>query len=275
MHMKTFIGRRDRMQQWWTSLDNTKQLYLAGMIMAGLFVGAIAIAGISLPGDILLMTSVTVIGIAFVMEFYHWLVTKLEVPLAKWLTGVVTVMAAAIATGAASSTLATATGQDPVIFKTSTAFLAPLAFVPIFATLIMIGAFFALPIFILREFAKHGLTVGKPKEFDMLLSVARAIGLVVVASAAAQLVSPATRLNEGLEITARYGAFFLDMVPDRTCAPTVGDRVARINDSLVVIGRLTNDGLQFVRTECAIAAQSTVLRPPQMQQASKSTTALE
>ena len=57
-------------------------------------------------------------------------------------------------------------------------------------------------------------------------------------------------------------AFFLDTVPDRACAPTEGDHVARINDSLAIITRMTDDGVQFVRKDCAIAAESTELLPP-------------
>ena len=273
--MNTLIAQRDRMQEWWNSLKNTEQLYIAGMIIAGLFFGAIAIAGTGLSADILLITSATTIGIAFVMESYRWLVARLEAFPAKWLTGVVTVMAAAVATGAASSTLATATGQDPSVFERTTTFLAPLSFVPILATLIAIGGTLGLPLIMISELAKHGCTLGKPKNFDVLLSLARAGGMAFVAVVAAQLLLPSTRLYEGLETTARYSAFFLDMVPDRTCAATGGDRVVRINDNLVVIGRLTDDGLQFVRRECAVAAQSEVLRPPQMPSASKSAAALE
>lgn len=257
------LTRRDRMQQWWMALDNVKQLYVAGMIMAGLFVATIVVSGIGLPADVLLMTAIAITAIAFLIETYRWLVAALEAPLAKWLTGVTGVMAAAMATGAASSTLAVATGQDPSAFKTATTFLAPLAFVPILAGLVMIGGVVGLPFFIIGSLVKHSLTPGKPRDFDVLLSLVRVIGLAVVASAAAQLLSPSTRLNDGLEATARYSAYFLDMVPDRACAPTEGDRVARVNDSLVIIGRLTEDGLQFVRKDCAVAAESIALRPPQ------------
>jgi hypothetical protein len=221
------------------------------------------------------MTAAVSTGIAFVIEGYRWLVAALEAPLAKWLTGVAGVMAAALATGAALSTLAVATGQDPSSFKTATAFLAPLSFVPILAVLIMAGGLVGLPFLIFGSLVKHGLTPSKLKDFDVLLSVARLIGFFTIIAFAGELASPSTRLNEGLETTARYSAFFLDMVPDRACTPTEGDRVARINDSLVIIGRLTDDGLQFVRRECAIAAQSEVLRPPQMPSASESAAALE
>ena len=110
------LERHDRIQQWWMALDNVKQLYVAGMIMAGLFVAIIAIAGMGLLADVVLLTATTIAAIAFVIEGYRRLVATLEAPLAKWLTGVAGVMAAALATGAASSTLAVATGQDPSAF---------------------------------------------------------------------------------------------------------------------------------------------------------------
>jgi len=261
MQMNMLIAHHGRMQQWWSSLDNVKQLYVAGMIMAGLFVATIAASDIGLPADVLLMTAITITAIAFVIESYRWLVAALEAPLAKWLTGVAGVMAAAVATGAASSTLAVATGQDPGAFKTSTAFLAPLSFIPILAVLIMAGALLGLPFFVIGTLTKHSLARGKPRDFDMLLSFARIVGLTGIAAASGQLIAPPTRLSDGLETSARYSAYFLDMVPDRTCAPTEGDRVARINDSLVIVGRMTEDGLQFVRKDCAIAAESTELLP--------------
>ena len=262
MQMNMLIAHHGRVQQWWSSLDNVKQLYVAGMIMAGLFVATIAASGIGLPADVLLMTAITITAIAFVIESYRWLVAALEAPLAKWLTGVAGVMAAAVATGAASATLAVATGQDPNAFKTATAFLAPLSFIPILAMLIIAGGLLWLPFFVIGMLAKHSLARGKPKDFDMLLSFARIVGLTGIAAAAGQLISPPTRINEGLETAARYSAFFLDMVPDRTCAPIEGDRVARINDSLVIVGRMTDDGLQFVRKDCAISAESAELKPP-------------
>ena len=262
------LERHDRIQQWWMALDNVKQLYVAGMIMAGLFVAIIAIAGMGLLADVVLLTATTIAAIAFVIEGYRRLVATLEAPLAKWLTGVAGVMAAALATGAASSTLAVATGQDPSAFKTATAFLAPLSFVPILAMLIMVGGLFVLPIYMIGALAKHGLTRGKLRDLDLLLSFARVIGLIGIAAAAGQLISPPTRFNDGLEVAARYSAFFLDMVPDRACAPTEGDRVARISDSLVIIARMTDDGVQFVRKDCVIEAETNALRPPKKSAAS-------
>lgn len=275
MQMNMLIADHGRMQQWWSSLDNVKQLYVAGMIMAGLFVATIPIAGIGLLSDVFLTTATTTAAIAFVIEGYRWLVAKLEAPLAKWLIGIAGVMAAALATGAASSTLAVATGQDPSAFKTATAFLAPLSFIPILATLIIAGGLLVLIFYFTGSLAKHSLSRAKLRGFDVLLSFARGIGIIGVASAASQVISPPMQFNDGLEAAARYSAFFLDMVPDRTCAPTAGDRVVRINDNLVVIGRLTEDGLQFVRRECAVTAQSTVLRPPKIPSTSKNAVAME
>jgi hypothetical protein len=258
------LERHDRIQQWWIALDNVKQLYVASMIMAGLFVATIPIAGIGLLSDVFLTTATTTAAIAFVIEGYRWLVAKLEAPLAKWLTGIAGVMAAALATGAASATLAVATGQDPSAFNTATAFLAPLSFVPILATLIIAGGLLVLIFCFIGSLAKHSLSRAKLKRFDVLLLFARGIGIVGVSSAASQVISPPMQFNDGLEATARYSAFFLDMVPDRTCAPTEGDRVARINDSLVIIARMTDDGLQFVRKDCAITAERTSLWPPKL-----------
>lgn len=130
------------------------------------------------------------------------------------------------------------------------------------AGMIMAGGLLGLPFFVIGMLAKHSLARDKPKDFDMLLSFARVAGLIGIAAAAGQLISPPTRLNEGLETAARYSAFFLDMVPDGTCAPIEGDRVARINDSLVIVGRMTEDGLQFVRKDCALAADAAALKPP-------------
>lgn len=50
------------------------------------------------------------------------------------------------------------------------------------------------------------------------------------------------QFNDDLEAAARHSAFFLDTVPDRAYAPAKGDRVARINDILVIIALVTDDG---------------------------------
>jgi len=108
----SYLTGRDRLQKWGLLLDNAKQLYVAGMAMAVLFVVVVVVTGKGLPAEILFLTAVTSFAIAFLIEGYRWLIATLEAPAAKWLTAVGGVMAAALATGAATSTLAAATGQE-------------------------------------------------------------------------------------------------------------------------------------------------------------------
>lgn len=203
-----------------------------------------------------------VFGLVFLREAYVWLLPKLELPLVKLLIAAAGVMAAAAATGISRMAVNDATGQDPSHFGTTVALLVPLSFAPVLAALVTVSGFVIIPGTLLWGLLKALLTWSKPTDLDILLSVARMFGCIVVVVAAASLLTPSSFLFPSLRWLASHSAYLFDFQPNPACGPVESDRVLRLNDDLVIIARMTADGPQFVRRECSLLAESTPLRAP-------------
>lgn len=103
----------------------------------------------------------------------------------------------------------------------------------------MAGGLLGLPFYIISMLAEHRLTLGTPKDFNLLLSFARVAGLICIVAATGQLSSPQTRRKDYSERETRYSTSFVHMARDRKCAHSESDRVTNINDSMVITGRIT------------------------------------
>ncbi|MEB1661119.1 hypothetical protein VDR28_22060, partial [Xanthomonas campestris pv. campestris] len=105
-----------------------------------------------------------------------------------------------------------------------------------------------------RSEAKNG-------HLDVIVTMIRGLSAFVVLFGASALSNNQSVVYPAMRWVAAYSAFFLDLQQDSACAPLEGDKVARINDSLILVGRLTEAGPQFVRRTCALTPESTALRP--------------
>lgn len=199
----------------------------------------------------------------FLREAYAWILPKLQLPLVKLLVAAGSVTAAAAATGVSRMAVNEATGQDPAAFATTVAFLVPISFVPVLAALIAIAGAFVIPGTILGSLGKAMITWSKPTDLDVILSLARVIGCLAVITSAASLLSATSFLFPAMEWLAGRSALTFDLQPNKACGEVKGDRVLRLNDELVIVGRVTNDGVQFVRRACPLSAEDTPLRPPE------------
>jgi hypothetical protein len=264
----TAPGIGTRLKTWWLGHPGVIRLYLGG-IGCSLIAIALMITGPkSLATNVAFYAAFTLLAIAFLREIYIWVLPKLELPLVKLAIAAVGVMAAAAATGISRMTVSDATGQAPEQFSTTIALLVPLSFISVLALITSTVGVVILSLAMIWAFAKVGITKSSIVELDMVLMIARIVAGIVVVVGAASLLSPSSFFNPSMKWVAGYSAYLFDLQPDPSCAPTDGDRVARINDDLVIIGRATDDGLQFVRKACAIAAEGSELRPPRKIQAS-------
>lgn len=261
-------GISTRLKTWWLGHAGVIRLYLGGM---GCLLIATAL-GITdqkaLATHVAFYAAFTLLALPFLREIYIWVLPKFELSLVKLAIAAVGVMAAAAATGISRMTVSDATGQAPEQFSTTVALLIPLSFIPVLALIVLaVGAVMSL-LALIWMFGTMAFTKSRPFSLELVLMVARTIAGVVVVFGAASVVSPSSFFNPFVKWVAGHSAYLFDLQPDPSCAPDDGDRVARINDDLVIIGRATDDGLQFVRKACAIAAEDSELRPPQKIQAS-------
>ncbi|MCW2037723.1 hypothetical protein FHR67_002608 [Xanthomonas arboricola] len=199
----------------------------------------------------------------FLREAYVWILPKLQLPLVKLLVAAGSVTAAAAATGVSRMAVNEATGQDPAAFTTTVAFLVPVSFVPVLAALIAIGGVLVIPGTILGSLGKAMITWSKPADLDVILSLARVIGCLAVITSAASVLSATSFLFPTMEWLAGHSALMFDLQPNKVCGEVKEDRVIRLNDGLVIVGRVTDDGVQFVRRACPLSAEDTALRPPE------------
>lgn len=247
---------------WWRNRDRISQLYLGA--------SAVALVGVLLfmwnPGNsiagILARTGFALFAFAYLREAYLWTLPKLKLPLVKLAVAASGVMAAAAATGVSRMVVNEATGQDPSQFGTAVALLGSLSFIPILSALVSIGGIVVVPLTMLWTFFRALRTWTKPADLDLLLGGARVFACLVVIGVAASLLKSSSPVFPLMRWFAQHSAHLFDSQPNAACSPTQNDRVLRLNDDLVIVSRMTTDGLQFVRQACALAAESTPLRDP-------------
>lgn len=256
-------GLLARFKTWWAGIRPTAQVYL---IALACFVISVTVFSVHLNHDaarIGCYLSFFLFAAGFLREAYVWILPKLQLPLVKLLVAAGSVTAAAAATGVSRMAVNEATGQDPAAFATTVAFLVPISFVPVLAALIAIAGVFVIPGTILGSLGKAMITWSKPADLDVILSLARIIGCLAVITSAASVLSAKSVLFPTMEWLAGHSALMFDLQPNKFCSEFKEDRVLRLNDSLVIVGRVTDDGVQFVRRACPLSAEDTVLRPPE------------
>lgn len=247
-------------QSRWQALPGPARLYRLGLLLFG---ATLVLGLVSGPHDIVALTLMAgggACGLALATEIYSWIARRAEKLAFKVTFAILSVMAIAIATGAAMSYVAVATGQEPTAFKTATAFLAPLAFFPILAFVLAVLALFGMPIALLLSIGKDAPNGATPHG-DAMRLMGRLMGLVTLVAVLLTIPTASSGVDAKLKDLAAYSAYFLDMQPHASCGLADGDRVVRINDQIVVVGRLTDSGVAFVRRACPLAASTDELPP--------------
>lgn len=217
----------------------------------------------SLPSDVARYAACALLASAFLTESYYWTVGKINYPLMKLAITVLGVVTLAAATGVSKITVNDATGQDPSYFTSAVALLVPLSFVPVAAALVIILGTVGVIIGLVWGLAKLGTPASKVDDLDLFLSLTRIFSGFVIVAIASALLSSSSFIYPSMRWVASHSALFFDMHEGTGCSTDARDRVRRVNDNLVVIGRMTISGPQFVRVSCPLGPQSTILAPHQ------------
>ncbi|WP_406753786.1 hypothetical protein [Stenotrophomonas maltophilia] len=250
----------ERVTTWWLTRPWTVRLYLAGGSCMLVSIALFLKTPNSPSSDVATYASCALLVSAFLGDAYAWVVARLPHPLMKLATAVFGAIALATATGVARVVVNEATGQQASHFPTSSALLSLLSLVPVIAaTTTILGA---IPALLGMAWGFHKLSRSKATggQLDVIITLIRGFSAFVVLIGASTLSSSNSVIYPAMQWVAVHSAFFFDLQEDDACAPLEGDRVSRINDDLVVIGRLTDSGPQFVRRACALLPETTPLR---------------
>lgn len=254
----------------WNGNSAVTRLYYAGLTFG--FAAAIGwfIDPNQLATEVTAYATFALLMMGFVHEIYAWALPQIDRPLVKILIAALGLTIGAAATGLSRIIVSSATGQDPATFSTSVALLVPISFVHVIAALIALVGSLALFSTMIAAFILLLIEVFVKKkifEFNRPLALARLLALIGVVGSCYYLMQPSSIVYQSARWIAGVSAYAFDLHPNPSCSPVVGDRVARINDEVVVIGRETAEGLQFVRKRCEIAAETTQLRAPKRKRA--------
>ena len=215
----------------------------------------------SLASNVATYAGCALLTSAFLTESYYWTVERLNYPLMKLAITVLGVISLAAATGVSKITVNDATGQDPSYFASAVALLVPFSFVPVAAALIIVTGTFGVIIGLLWGLAKLGMPSSRVRDVDLALTLTRIFSGFIVVSIASTLLSSSSFIYPSMRWVASHSALFFDMYEGAECSTDTRDRVGRINDDLVVIGRMTNSGPQFTRASCPLGPQGPVPAP--------------
>ncbi|MBN6100595.1 hypothetical protein JR064_00245 [Xanthomonas sp. CFBP 8703] len=249
----------EKMKIWWLNHPWVVRLYLGGAMCMLSHLILFLRSPNSFPSNVALYAGSALLVIAFLGDAYEWLTPKIGTIFIKVSASAVGAIVLAVASGVGRTMVNGATHQQPSLFPVSTALLTLISVVPVTATLLAtIGAIPAIFFFFwaIFKYAKRKV------QLDTIISTARGLGGIIAVFGALTFSSNSSAIYPAMQKVAAYSAFFFDLQKYDSCAPLEDDRVSRINDSLVVIGRITETGPQFVRRTCLLQAETTVLAPP-------------
>ncbi|MEQ1511470.1 MAG: hypothetical protein ABL934_02195 [Lysobacteraceae bacterium] len=254
----------------WNGKPAVTRLYLAGLTFGIPAAIAWSIDPNRLATEVTIYVTFALLMVGLFHEIYVWTLPQIERPLVKLAIAALGLTVGAAATGLSRTIVGSATGQDPATFSTTVALLVPISFVHVIAALIacvgllaLVAIVIAAAIFLLTP----KIVKKKIWTFNRPFALARFLALIGVVGSCYYLMQPSSIVYQSARWIAGISAYAFDLQPNPSCSPVIGDRIGRINDDVVVIGRETADGVQFVRKRCEIAAEATELRAPKSQRA--------
>lgn len=242
---------RSRINERWNSMPSAARLYNAGWLSALTGVGIVAAAGPSRVVDIIFLTGMACCAIGLLVEAYLWYVQRLDRKIIITAYSIIAVAAWPAATGITSSALAKGIGQDPSYFENSVLLLTPLSFIPIVA--ILVAAFGTLFMPIAAFFAVKQLARKSQKHSPLFLG--RLLGYLFIVMIATQAISSMSPYDALMHRASTYAAYFFDMHQEPSCSSSSSDRIVRLNDDLVIVGRPIDSGVHFQRIPCRLEAE--------------------
>lgn len=268
-------------------------LYQMGIALLILSVLMFFIDTGSLSEQLLMGAAVVALTTAFLKDSYAWVEPHLESRPVKNALFVFGLTCTAVATGLSQVTIGSTTGQDPTLFPTTIAVLATISFAYVIAgAAVIVGtvalafvALIALAFFVIDQFiaffTNFGIMLRGRTDFErkplskrlergfphlsLPLVWMRIVAGLAVIIVCPYVLQPSSLVSEGVHWITGTSAYMFDLHSDSGCSSIPGDRIRRINDTVVVIGRQTSNGFAFARKKCNLAEQATALPPPRHQ----------
>lgn len=252
----TWTQIRDSAAQWWDKTTQAMQLFVVG---GGALVLSILVFAIQGPGRLvagLMVAGALFVAVAFLMDCYVVALGLWEKPLGKLAGALLATMIASSSMALSSVTFNAATGLDPASFAYAVAFIAPLTAGYLITVGIMgvVVVFFAWSILytIVGFFLAHFGGRKHSHRFDADKVVIRMVGVFALVLTNAVVIDFGGKTYESaLASIARGFTFFLEMYPNDRCALS-GERIHRLSDELVAVGRWEDNRLVFEQRRCEV-----------------------
>lgn len=242
-------------QKSWDDLSWIGRTYWAGLtLIAGAILPLVVDKGDPIGGG-LMIAATFLLASALAYEIYAWLKPRLDSRLLTMLTGAITAVGGVFALVFAGDALNAVTGQDPEIFGYARAFLSLLMTLPLVAFAVVLASLPAMLLVAGKTIILVSKARSKEQERHLWIGFGRFLAILLSASAANHLVQPDSWLDPRFPSLAAWSANAMDMHTDASCSSNPSDRIARLNDALVVVSRNTPSGYKFFRAECALIAQ--------------------
>lgn len=238
------------------SLSVPAKGYLLGSAFLA-FVAALGLLGATQEtARLLLWLAGIVYATTLIHEIYLVVAPHAERLWFRWLLAPpIVLMVGAYSLGSAASIVNAATGQDPGLFPRATAFMAPIAALPAMALIALMvlvpSLLFVLFAWMAQLSSKDSTTTLRAWRW-----LGRFAGVFSLIAFVSPLVDADSKFQDITKGWAGWIAQGLDMHTDHSCAEGEWDRVLRINETLVVVSRRTEQGLEFQRVRCALDVES-------------------
>lgn len=260
-----------RLREWWRSASPTLRVFAVGGGAVAASLAILRVGGPDRVGIGLLLAGGLFLTAAFLLDLYQLALQAWNRPLGKVVGTLVATMVAAVSMALASVLAKDATGIDPQHLSYAVTFLAPLTagFLLIAATMLIVVLVFVW--FIVESVwaglnSLFGQSKGpRPVGTDKVLI--RLVGVIALVVTNAVLYDIGQRPYTGLLTgTAKYFTYGLEMYGNDVCA-LGGERIRRLNDEVVAVGRMTPTGVEFEQRRCTLADPAVVdvqQPPPQL-----------
>lgn len=251
---------KESIAHWWDHTTQVMQLFAVG---GGAVLLSIALALVHAPDRLVvgLMAAGTLfLSAAFLTECYLAALRLWDAPWGKLLGALLGTMVASSSMALSSVIFNTATGLDPANFSYVVAFIAPLTagYLLTVGTMAVAVGFFVWMVG--YTFLGFLLTLVGGKKYAHRLDtdkvLIRMVGVIALVMTNVVAVDFGGRSYQGaLESTARGFTYVLEMYAEDPCAQD-GERIRRISDEIVAVGRWGGQRLVFGQRTCPASSSA-------------------
>jgi hypothetical protein len=256
LDIRSFI---DRKHGQWQTLSPAMKFYFTGI---SLLVLSMFLALIGLPKSAILFLSTAgllSLMVGYLVETYLFILKLLSFGIGKLIAGLLLAIAIAIANGMAAATTNQVTGIDPALLAGTKAFVTPLMVIYFFvisSLLLFIASAVVIPIAAMLDtiglgFVKNNTSEKMKQESKLLIHGLRFFGALCLLGFSESGWKQAQQPYEsGLEKATGWFVYSFEMFPDKSCNVAQGAHVKKINEQLILVGKVVNSVYTFTTQPC-------------------------